>query len=278
MTLTRIHHVAVVVRDADQALTFYRDALGLSVSKDEVINEQGVRGVLLPLDNCEIELIQPVDDDTGVAKYLEANGEGLHHICFESDDIAADLKAAKALGMEMIDEVPRAGLAGRIGFIHPNSNHGVLIEFAQPVDGTAAERSVIASASPACPTRLVHVVSVVADVDAAADTFVRHFGMVDAGRVEVEALGISSALLNLGDTQIELSSPTTEDERNPVNRRLRRGEGLLMLALAVSDVKAAARHLQDCGITCTDPADNPSAGSFLSPRHTNGARILLSEA
>jgi len=130
--LQKIHHVAVIVKDADQALGFYRDALGLHVSKDEVIEDQGVRGVLLEAGDGEIELIQPIREDTGVARFLQSKGEGLHHICFQSDDVAAQLEASKAQGIRVIDQSPRKGLAGMICFLHPAASTGVLVEYAQP--------------------------------------------------------------------------------------------------------------------------------------------------
>ena len=133
--LKKIHHVGVVVNSADEALKFYRDALGLEVTVDRVIEDQGVRGVLLAIGNSEIELLEPTRADTGVARYLETRGEGLHHICFESDDVNAELDGAKAKGIEVIDEAPRPGLAGMICFLHPKANHGVLVEFATPTEG-----------------------------------------------------------------------------------------------------------------------------------------------
>ena len=131
--LKKIHHVGVVVRSADDALEFYRDALGLAVTADRVIEDQGVRGVLLQIGGSEIELLEPTRDDTGVARFLATRGEGMHHICFESDDVDAELEAARAKGIELIDQKPREGLAGRICFLHPKSNHGVLVEFATPL-------------------------------------------------------------------------------------------------------------------------------------------------
>lgn len=133
--LKKIHHVGVVVNSADEALKFYRDALGLPVTADKVIEDQGVRGVLLKIGNSEIELLEPTRDDTGVARFLASRGEGMHHICFESDDVDAELDAARAKGIELIDQKPRPGLAGMICFLHPKSNHGVLIEFATPLPG-----------------------------------------------------------------------------------------------------------------------------------------------
>jgi len=131
--LSKIHHVGVVVQSADEALKFYRDALGLAVTADRVIEDQGVRGVLLQIGGSEIELLEPTRDDTGVARFLATRGEGMHHICFESDDVGAELEAARAKGIELIDQQPRPGLAGMICFLHPKSNHGVLVEFATPL-------------------------------------------------------------------------------------------------------------------------------------------------
>ena len=133
--LSRIHHVGIVVKSADEALNFYRDALGLAVTADRVIEDQGVRGVLLQIGGSEIELLEPVRDGTGVARFLETRGEGMHHICFESDDVDKELAGARARGIQLIDEKPRLGLAGMICFLHPKSNHGVLVEFATPLAG-----------------------------------------------------------------------------------------------------------------------------------------------
>jgi methylmalonyl-CoA epimerase len=133
--LSKIHHVGVVVKSADEAMKFYRDALGLPVTEDRVIEDQGVRGVLLRIGGSEVELLEPTRDDTGIARFLATRGEGMHHICFESDDVDKELEAARAKGIQLIDEKPRLGLAGMICFLHPKSNHGVLVEFATPIAG-----------------------------------------------------------------------------------------------------------------------------------------------
>jgi methylmalonyl-CoA/ethylmalonyl-CoA epimerase len=133
--LTKVHHVGVVVHSADEAMKFYRDALGLEVTADKVIEDQGVRGVLLQIGNSEIELLEPTREDTGVARFLATRGEGMHHICFESDDVDKELDAARARGLDLIDQTPRVGLAGMICFLHPKSTHGVLVEFATPITG-----------------------------------------------------------------------------------------------------------------------------------------------
>ena len=128
MDLTRVHHIGIVVHSIDAAYASFRDVLGMRVVKEEVIQDQGVRAVLLDTGQGYLELLEPVVPDTGIARYLEKRGEGLHHICLEVDDIDASLAELKSKGVELIDETPRPGITGMIAFIHPNANHGVLIE------------------------------------------------------------------------------------------------------------------------------------------------------
>lgn len=135
--LHKIHHVGIVVRNLDDAYKFYRDTLGLHVHKEAVVEDQGVRAALLTIGNGEIELLEPINENGGVAKFLERRGEGLHHICFETDNVAAELAATKAKGIALIDQSPRKGLAGMICFLHPKASNGVLIEYAEVVTGDA---------------------------------------------------------------------------------------------------------------------------------------------
>jgi methylmalonyl-CoA/ethylmalonyl-CoA epimerase len=123
-----VHHVGIVVHSIDAAYASFRDTLGMRVVKEEVIQDQGVRAALLDTGQGYLELLEPVVPDTGIARYLEKRGEGLHHICLEVDDIDAALAELRSHGVELIDETPRPGLTGTIAFIHPSANHGVLIE------------------------------------------------------------------------------------------------------------------------------------------------------
>ena len=133
--IKRIHHVGIVVSSVDDALPFYTRVLGLDVTLDTLVEEQGVRAALLRLGDSELELLEPVREGTGVARFLEKQG-GMHHVCFETDDIEPDLARLKADGVEMIDEKTRDGVAGRICFMHPRANNGVLIEYCQPGPGS----------------------------------------------------------------------------------------------------------------------------------------------
>jgi methylmalonyl-CoA epimerase len=129
----RLDHIALVVRDLEQVADFYRRAFGLRVTRRYELPEQGVRIAFLPggIDGAELELVQPTDPSTGVARYVESRGEGMHHLCFEVDDLEAELARLAALGVELIDTVPRRGAEGRVAFVHPRGAHGVLIELLQ---------------------------------------------------------------------------------------------------------------------------------------------------
>jgi methylmalonyl-CoA epimerase len=132
--LKRIHHVGIVVANLEEAYGFYRDALGLHVHKVAEVQDQGVKAALLSVGHSEIELLEPINPNGTVAKFLERRGEGLHHICFETDDVEQELAATKAKGIPLIDEKPRKGLAGMICFLHPKATAGVLVEYAEPTD------------------------------------------------------------------------------------------------------------------------------------------------
>ena len=132
--IQKIHHIGIGVRNLEEALRFYRDTLGLPVHKQAIVEEQGVKAALLTIGDSEIELLEPLGPETAVGRFLERRGEGLHHVCLQTDDISAELEVLKAKGVELIDQQPRRGLAGLVAFLHPRSTRGVLVELAQPVD------------------------------------------------------------------------------------------------------------------------------------------------
>ena len=132
--LKKIHHVGVVVPDLERAMGLWRDLLGLRLTKSEVVRDQGVKAALLKAGDSEIELLEPIDPENGVGKFLARRGGGLHHVCFETDDVARELENARAKGIQLIDQKPRRGLAGMICFLHPKATRGVLVEYAQPFE------------------------------------------------------------------------------------------------------------------------------------------------
>ena len=131
--VTNIHHVGIVVSNLDRAYPFWRDTLGLPLIREAVIESQGVRAALLAAGESEIELLEPIAPDTGVARFLAKRGEGLHHLCFLTPAIDRALVALQAKGVPLLDAAPRQGLAGRIAFLNPKGCDGVLVELATPI-------------------------------------------------------------------------------------------------------------------------------------------------
>lgn len=130
--IRRIHHAGIVVERLTSAYRFYRETLGLPLVREAEIADQGVRAALLAAGETELELLEPTRPDTGVSKFLAKHGEGLHHVCFETPDVATHLADLARGGVDLIDRTPRAGLAGQIGFLHPRACDGVLVELATP--------------------------------------------------------------------------------------------------------------------------------------------------
>ena len=132
-----MHHVALIVRSIDDALDLWRDALGLNLEAVMDIPTDGVRIAFLGVGESKIELVEPTDDTTGVARFLASNGEGFHHICFEVENLAETLVRIDKDGLELIDRAPRRGAEGPVAFIHPRSCHGVLVEMIEAPGGPA---------------------------------------------------------------------------------------------------------------------------------------------
>ena len=125
----KIDHLGIVVHDLDAAVERWQKLLGLTVTHREVVEDQGVEVAKMPVGESAIELISPVREGTGVAKYLEKRGEGIHHICLEVADLEAELERMAAAGARLIDSSPRVGAGGDlVAFIHPKSTNGVLTE------------------------------------------------------------------------------------------------------------------------------------------------------
>jgi methylmalonyl-CoA/ethylmalonyl-CoA epimerase len=131
----KLEHIGIATRALDDALIFWRDALGLELTHTEVVEEQKVRVAMLPVGEARIELLEPTSSDSPVAKFLEKRGAGIHHIAVRVDDIRATLLRLKESGARLIDESPRIGAGGcLVAFVHPSSANGVLLELVEHTD------------------------------------------------------------------------------------------------------------------------------------------------
>ena len=127
--IKRMDHVAIAVKDLEEAAKFYQEVMGLTLTGVEVVTAQKTKVGFLRIGDVNIELVQPSEPDSPLVKFLETKGQGIHHVCFEVDDIDAEVKAFVEKGSTMVDQKPRPGAHGtRVAFVHPKSSSGVLIE------------------------------------------------------------------------------------------------------------------------------------------------------
>jgi methylmalonyl-CoA/ethylmalonyl-CoA epimerase len=245
--LTRVHHVGLVVRRLEDGLAFWRDTLGLGVSAQATVRDQGVKAALLPIGRSEIELLEPIDPQGGVAKFLEKRGEGLHHVCFETPDVAAELAAARAQELPLIDQAPRQGLAGMICFLHPKGTRGVLVEFATPPPGQHHHGPCGTGAFAGVALREVTARS--REAASAAELFATKLGLA---RGPAEATNeLIAAAVTVGGVCLRFVSADPR-AAGPVATALRagveaNGEGIAGLVLEVRNLGGAAAALATRG-------------------------------
>ena len=132
-TVNHIDHVGVAVKDIDVAIAFLKKVFGVSDAEVVLMEDQGVRATLIEVSQTRLELLEPTSPDSGVGKFIERRGEGLHHLAFNVTDIEGKLQALKTFDVDLIDQSPREGLSGTIAFVHPRSMFGILTELVESV-------------------------------------------------------------------------------------------------------------------------------------------------
>lgn len=135
--LKKINHIAIAVHNIGEAAKFYQNVLGLTFSDVEVVAAQKTKAGFFKISESNIELVQPAEPDSPLVKFLETRGQGIHHICFEVDDVEKEVKSFLEKGVLMVDQNPRPGAhQTKVAFIHPKSSIGVLIELCElPKEG-----------------------------------------------------------------------------------------------------------------------------------------------
>ena len=127
-----LHHIGVVVPSLTEAIPFYRDTLGYAIGRQHDVADQRVRIVFATRGQSRVELLEPTDTQSGIARFLAERGRPtMHHLCFEVDDLAAALERLVASGVELVDRAPRRGVDGLVAFLHPRASGGVLVELLQ---------------------------------------------------------------------------------------------------------------------------------------------------
>ena len=248
--MRRIHHVGVVVKRLDEAYKFYRDVLGLPLLVERAIPDQGVRAALLAAGDTEIELLEPLSPTGGVGRFLELRGEGLHHLCFETPDVSKSLASLKEKKAELIDQTPRAGLAGQIAFLHPRACAGVLVELATPPPGES-------TTGHASPLGLKRLVIGAADVKQTADRFRALFGFS-----EMAMNGGPRTMLAVGSGAL-LVVPAAEVGGT---------EGMVALSLVADDFFALTAALRRAGTPRLDGTGEVT----VEPSGSHGVHLHIS--
>jgi methylmalonyl-CoA/ethylmalonyl-CoA epimerase len=246
--ITRVHHVGIVVQKLEEAYGLWRDVLGLAVAREAELPEQAVRAALLPCGPCEVELLEPTRPDTGVARFLAERGPGLHHLCFESDDVGREVKRFWATGVRMIDAQPRQGLAGMVAFVHPAACAGVLVELATPP---------ASGPSKAGPLAVAAVHALAEDLAAGARLYRDLFGLTVAAQHPEGAF----VQFTVGGVVLQLG-PAARSGVRP---------GLSALRLQARDATALARQLERRKV----PFRGWSGGLLLDPSATRGVPLII---
>jgi methylmalonyl-CoA epimerase len=248
----RLDHVGIAVKDVQQALAFYRDALGLHVEVPEDVASERVRAHFIPVGQSALELLEATASDSAIAKYIEKRGPGLHHITLRVDDIHAALAQLKARGVRLVDEQPRKGAEGNlVAFIHPSSAHGVLVELCSGGTSLSAEASAKAEAPPLFKTPTTYKLG------------------------NVELLTLSDGFFRLdGGAMFGVVPKTLWEKRNPPDDRNRitlgmrpllvRGEKTLLIDAGCGD-KMDARSADIYGLDRSYHLDHALAGAAVAP-------------
>ena len=130
-TVNYIDHVGVAVKDIEAALAFFKKVFDVPDAQIELMEDQGVRATLIEVGQTRLELLEPTSPESGVGRFIERRGEGLHHLAFNVTDISGKLQTLKTLGVDLIDQNPREGLSGTIAFVRPRSVFGILTELVE---------------------------------------------------------------------------------------------------------------------------------------------------
>jgi methylmalonyl-CoA epimerase len=223
--IRKIHHIGIAVQSLSRSYAFYRDALGLPLVREAEVKEQGVRAALLGAGESEIELLEPLSAEAGVARFLARRGEGLHHLCLEAEDVGKALEGLSGRGVSLIDRSPRPGLAGMVAFLRPKACAGVLVELATPTEPHS---------EPASPARLKRLVIGARDPSGAARTFSELFDLTE----EMPNEG-PRAMLRVGSASL-LMVPAEE---------VGGSEGLVALSLLAGDFPALVERLEGARIS-----------------------------
>jgi methylmalonyl-CoA/ethylmalonyl-CoA epimerase len=248
-----VHHVGIAVRSLDAAYAFYHDALALPVVKESVLSPQGIRAGLLAVGKSYLELLEPCQEESPLAQYIQQRGEGLHHVALWSEDVDSQVAALRDMEVPLRDPEPRTLLTGRVCYLAPEAFDGALLQVVQPQrwdDGPAVEGPL---------KRIDHVVFHLPDVEAACRRFQEFFDV--ATKRVMERGPQRFAFLRPGDVILELVGPAERGQ--PSAGRI------AGLAFEVTGIDDLAASLQSRGLPVGEPHPAMQGGRIVSV-HASG--------
>ena len=262
----RLDHIGVVVRDLKEATDAFKNIFDLPIAAQEPIPERGLIAALMPTSNLRFELMEPVEDDSAVGRFMARRGEGIQHVCFEVDDIEAAIATLKERDIQLIQGEPEQGFVGIVDFIHPRSANSVLVEVAQITRPTPNDHDL----------RADHLPIITADRDAAVEHWSKNFGMKVNRMVENEDAGMKTGWLDAGDAEVEFVEPTTDS--GPIAKSMAsRGAGVYGIVLESSDAAGLAEKAKSNGIRVIEEQAGDNLLYALHPKDFFGTLLFLQQ-
>jgi methylmalonyl-CoA epimerase len=248
-----VHHVGIAVSDLDEALRFYRDALGLPSVKEGEMPARGVRVALLAAGRSYLEIIQAVTDDSPFAKSIAERGQGLHHVALWSSDVSGDVARLREAGVPLDDPEPREGFTGRLSYLASSACDGAVLEVVEPEPALAGK-----DPDPGRIKRIDHVVLRVPSVAAVSERFESWFGVPTKRTMERGEQAF--AFMRPGDVVIEVIGPKSGGEP---------GSGRIAgLAFEVRDIDSLTDDVRARGYPIGEPHPALQGGRIVSVHMT----------
>ncbi len=266
MAILDVHHVGIAARSMEAAYAFYRDALGLPLVKEGVVEPRGVRAAMLGVGRSYVEVLEPFTEESPFARHIAERGEGLHHLALWSDDIDRDVERLRDLSVALADRQPREGFTGRLSYLAPAAFDGALLEVVQPAAGLTGGKP-----PPGHISRIDHVVLRVPDAGAVSGRFREYFG-VPAKRT-MERGAHQFAFMRPGDVVIEVIGPKA------ASASLSTGGGepgtgrIAGLAFEVTGIDELVASLQARGYPAGEPHPALQGGRIASVHHSGACGV-----
>ena len=258
MAILDVHHVGIAVRSMEAAYAFYRDALGLPLVKEGVVESRGVRAAMLGVGRSYLEVLEPFTEESPFARHIAERGEGLHHLALWSDDIEGDVERLRDLGVALADRRPRVGFTGRLSYLAPAAFDGALLEVVQPEAGLTGGQP-----RPGHISRTDHVVLRVPDARAVSERFLAYLGVPTKRTMGRGAHQF--AFMRPGDVVIEVIGPKAGGEP---------GTGRIAgLAFEVTGIDELAASLRARGYPAGEPHPALQGGRIASVHHSGACGV-----